>query len=195
MNKAVKNAIQDTRRAGEIVRRVRGIFSGGETRKTAVDMRSLVTETAELVSNEAAFRGTTLRIYGSSSLAPALADRIQIQQCMMNLLMNALDATSKVKSGPREIAIRIAAERTGWIELSVRDTGEGVAPAIASRLFEPFTTTKANGMGLGLLVTRSIIEAHGGRLWFDPNPDRGTTFTFTLPIAQANLTQLLRRTE
>jgi signal transduction histidine kinase len=195
IHKAVKNAIQDTRRAGEIVRRVRGIFSGSETRKTAVDMRLLVTETAELVSNEAAFRGTTLQIYGSSSLAPALADRIQIQQCIMNLLMNALDATSKVKSGPREIAIRVAPERTGWLELSVRDTGEGVAPAIASRLFEPFTTTKANGMGLGLLVTRSIIEAHGGRLWFDPNPDRGTTFTFTLPIAQANRTQLLRRTE
>ena len=124
-----------------------------------------------------------------------LADRIQIQQCIMNLLMNALDATSQVKSGPREITIRLAPERSGWIELSVCDTGEGVAPAIARRLFEPFTTTKANGMGLGLLVTRSIIEGHGGRLSFNPNPNGGTTFTFTLPIARGSRTHLLRATQ
>jgi len=105
--KAVKNAIQDGKRAGEIVRRVRGIFRGGETCKAAVDLRSLAEETAELMSNEAVFRGITLRIDDSQSVSPpALADRIQIQQCIMNLLMNALEATSQVKGHPREITIR-----------------------------------------------------------------------------------------
>lgn len=193
--KAVRNAIQDARRAGEIVLRVRGLFSAGENRKTAVDMRSLVRETTDLASNEAAFRGTALRIDDAPSLSPVLADRIQIQQCIMNLLMNALDATSQVKSGTREVRIRIAPERPGWIELSVSDTGEGVAPAIATRLFEPFTTTKPKGMGLGLLVTRSIIEGHGGRLWFDSNPSGGAIFTFTLPVAHGNGVQTLRGKE
>jgi two-component system sensor kinase FixL len=158
-------------------------------------MRSLVRETTELLSNEAAFRGTALQIDDAPSLSPVLADRIQIQQCIMNLLMNALDATSQMKSGTREVRIRIAPERPGWIELSVSDTGEGVAPAIATRLFEPFTTTKPKGMGLGLLVTRSIIEGHGGRLWFDSNPSGGAIFTFTLPVAHGNGVQTLRGKE
>jgi signal transduction histidine kinase len=193
--KAVKNAIRDAKRAGEIVRRIRGIFKGGETRKTAVNLHSLAQATAELMRNEAAFRRTTLRIDDSLSVPSTLADPLQIQQCIMNLLMNAVDATSQVKTGPREVTIRIAPERTGWIGLSVCDTGAGVAPAIASRVFEPFATTKPNGMGLGLLVTKSIIEGHGGRVWFNPNPDRGTTFTFTLPIAHGNRAETLQTSE
>jgi signal transduction histidine kinase len=183
--KAVKNAIQDVKRAGEIVRRVRGFFQNGAAHRTAVDLRSVVKEVAELVSNEASFRRTTLRIDDSSTVLPALADRVQIQQCVMNLLINALDATSQVKSGPREISIRIAPERRGWIGVSICDTGAGVVPEIANRLFEPFATTKPNGMGLGLLVTKSIVEGHGGRVWFTSNRDGGTTFTFTLPVAKS----------
>jgi signal transduction histidine kinase len=182
-SKAVKNAIQDARRAADIVRRLRAIFRGDETHKTEIDLSSLVTEVIELVANEAAFRGITLRSDDLPARIEVLADRIQIQQCLLNLLMNAFDATGAIKPTVPEIRIGIAAKEKGWIELSVSDNGVGVDPAVRSRLFEPFVTTKANGMGLGLLVTKSIVEAHGGRLWFTPNPGAGITFTFTLPAA------------
>jgi len=113
-----------------------------------------------------------------------LGDRIQIQQCAMNLLMNALDATARIKSGPREVTVEITSERNGWLEISVCDSGAGVDPSIANHLFEPFVTTKPKGMGLGLLVTRSIVDDHGGRIWFSKNPKGGSIFTFTLPMAQ-----------
>jgi signal transduction histidine kinase len=186
--KAVKNAIQDAKRAGEIVRRVRAIFKSGLSHKASIDVHSLLKEVVELVRNEAVARGVALRIEDSTSPSRAQADRIQIQQCVMNLLMNALDATSEAASGPREITIRVAAENVEWIEIRVSDMGDGIDPAIRTRVFEPFTTTKARGMGLGLLVTRSIVEGHGGRIWFTANQDRGTTFAFTLPIAREERT-------
>ena len=98
--------------------------------------------------------------------------------------MNSLDAITESKTDQRQIMIKIAKEKSGWVGISVRDTGGGIHPSVAGRLFEPFTTTKSNGMGLGLLVTRSIVESHGGKIWATPNPDRGTTFTFTVPLAQ-----------
>src|SRR5260370_27431639 len=98
--------------------------------------------------------------------------------------MNALDATAQSESGPREVTIRIAPEKSGWIGVSVCDTGPGVDPSVANRIFESFVTTKTKGMGLGLLVTRSIVEGHGGRIWFTPNPGGGSAFTFTLPVAR-----------
>jgi signal transduction histidine kinase len=99
--------------------------------------------------------------------------------------VNALDATAQTESGPREVTIRIAPEKIGWIGVSVCDTGPGVDPSVANQMFESIVTTKTKGMGLGLLVTRSIVEGHGGRIWFTPNPGGGSTFTFTLPVAQA----------
>jgi signal transduction histidine kinase len=190
---AVANAIEDTKRAGEIVRRFRGLFKGDESRKTAIDLRLLVKEVGELAGGEAAAREVTLRIDGPSQLPSVAADRLQIQQCVLNLLMNALDATAQNKSGPREVTIGFAQENSGWVEVSVSDTGPGIDPSIAKKIFEPFVTTKNKGMGLGLLVTRSIVEDHGGRVWFTANPNGGTTFTFTLPVAGATRARGSRR--
>jgi len=181
---AVKNAVEDAKRAAAIVRRVRGMFNRGGTQKRALDVSSLVKEAIELVGNESALRGIAVRFDASPKVPRVLADRIQIQQCLLNLLMNSFDAVARVKSRSPEVTICTAPENHGWIELSVHDNGAGVEPAVANRLFEPFVTTKPGGMGLGLLVTRSIVESHGGKLLFNENPDGGTTVRFTLPRAR-----------
>jgi two-component system, LuxR family, sensor kinase FixL len=157
-----------------------------------IDVGPLVKEVIALVANEAAFRGITLRFDDPPHMSRVLADRIQIQQCLLNLLMNGFDAIAQIKSGAREVTISTTPEQNGWIKLGVCDNGPGVDPTVANRLFEPFVTTKTRGMGLGLLVTRSIIEAHGGKLWFTPNPDGGTTFSFTLPAAREKRTPTSR---
>jgi signal transduction histidine kinase len=182
-SKAIKNAIQDAKRAGEIVRRVRSMFKSDDTHKAAIDVGPLVNEVAELIGNEAAFRGIALRIDDSHVRLRILADHLQIQQCLLNLLTNSFDAIAQLRSSTPQVTISFAQEEKGWIRLSVRDNGGGVDPAVADRLFEPFFTTKTEGMGLGLLVTKSIVEGHGGRVWFNPNPEGGTTFSFTLPSA------------
>lgn len=181
---AVSDAIEDTKRAGEIVRRVRAMFKGDETRKSAIGIGVLVAEVVKLIESEAAVRGIAVRTEVSTSEPRIFGDRVQLQQCVLNLLMNAFEAIAEAKSDRREVAIKVAPEKTGWVSLSVSDTGAGVDPSVAHRLFEPFVTTKSKGMGLGLLVTRSIVETHGGKIWATPNPDRGATFTFTLPLAK-----------
>ncbi len=190
---AVRNAIEDTKRAGEIVRRLRSMFRGDETHKVAINISPLAKEIVNLVGSEAASREIILRIDDSPTLPRVIGDRLQIQQCLLNLLMNALDATAQTESGPREVTIRIAPEKIGWIGVSVCDTGPGVDPSVANRMFESFVTTKTKGMGLGLLVTRSIVEGHGGRIWFTPNSGGGSTFTFTLPILQEQQARASRR--
>jgi signal transduction histidine kinase len=184
-SKAIKNAIQDAKRAGEIVRRVRSMFKSDDTHKAAIDVGPLINEVVELIGNEAAFRGITLRIDDSPDGLWIRADHIQLQQCLLNLLTNSFDAIAQLRSGTPEVTLSFAQEKEGWIRLSVRDNGAGVDPAVADRLFEPFVTTKPKGMGLGLLVTKSIVEGHGGRVWFSPNPEGGTTFSFTLPSADS----------
>jgi signal transduction histidine kinase len=181
---AVNDAIEDTKRAGEIVRRVRSMFKGDNTRKRPIGIDALVAEVVGLIESEAAIREIAVRTEFSSSAQQVIGDRVQLQQCVLNLLMNAFDAITEAKSDRREVTIEMAPEKAGWIRLSVSDTGAGIDPSVANRLFEPFVTTKSKGMGLGLLVTRSIVENHGGKIWATPNPDRGATFTFTLPLAK-----------
>ena len=181
---AVSDAIEDTKRAGEIVRRVRAMFKGDDTRKRPTGISALVAEVVKLVESEAAVREVAVRTEVLPSTPQVIGDRVQLQQCVLNLLMNAFEAIAEAKSNRREVTIKSAPEKTGWISLSVSDTGTGIDSSVAHRLFEPFVTTKSKGMGLGLLVTRSIVENHGGKIWATPNPDRGTTFTFTLPLAK-----------
>jgi signal transduction histidine kinase len=190
---AVNNAIEDTKRTAEIVRRIRAMFKRHVEHKTSLDIGALVNEVVKLTAGEAAGRKTIVQTHVSPSVQWVIGDSIQIQQCLLNLIMNAFDAISEAKSDPREIVVRIEPERTGWIGVSVCDTGAGINPGVANRLFEPFVTTKREGMGLGLLVTRSIVEGHGGRISARPNADRGTTFTFTLPVAEKRRVRPLRR--
>jgi signal transduction histidine kinase len=183
-SRAVNNAIEDAKRAGEIVRRVRAMFKGDSTKKAAIDMVALVREVVGLIGSELALRKIQMQIEASPSVPPVFGDRILLQQCILNLLMNAVDAIANVQSDQREVTIEIAPEKQGWVAVSVHDAGPGIHPSIAGRLFEPFVTTKTNGMGLGLLVTRSIVEDHGGKILAEANDEGGTTFTFTVPAAE-----------
>ena len=182
-SRAVNNAIEDAKRAGEIVRRVRAMFRGDVTKKTSIAMAELVNEVAALVASEASLRQISVQIQASSALPAVLGDRILLQQCLLNLLMNAFEALASVDRAQRKVTVQIALRRLESIEIRINDTGPGIHPSIAARLFEPFVTTKSNGMGLGLLVTRSIIEEHGGKIVPEPGAERGTTFTLTLPVA------------
>jgi signal transduction histidine kinase len=181
---AVNSAIEETKRTAEIVRRIRFMFKRGGERKTALAIGALLDDVVKLAAGEAVVRRIPVQIELSPSVRRIMGDAVQLQQCVLNLLMNAFDAIEEVKSDHRDVTIRVAPEKTGWVAVSVCDSGAGIDPAVANRLFEPFVTTKSEGMGLGLLVTRSIVENHGGRIWATPNPERGTTFTFTLPVAE-----------
>jgi signal transduction histidine kinase len=181
---AVNNAIEDTKRAAEITRRIRFMFMAHPEHKTVVGIGALAEEVANLIASEATLRRVQVLLEVSPAVKRVIGDRIQLQQCLLNLLMNGLDAITEIKSDQREMLIKIAQDKPGWAGISVRDTGGGIDASVANRLFEAFVTTKINGMGLGLLVTRSIVENHGGKIWATPNPDRGTTFTFTVPLVQ-----------
>ena len=189
---AVNNAIEDTNRTAEIVRRIRVMFKKHVEYKTAIGIGALISEVIKLTGGEATVRKISVEVQISPSVRRVIGDRIQLQQCVLNLLMNAFDAIAESKSESRGVTIKAAPEKTGWVAVAVSDSGAGIAPSVAKRLFEPFVTTKSEGMGLGLLVTRSIVESHGGRIWATPNPDRGTTFTFTLPVAERKRPSALR---
>ena len=190
---AVNNAIDDTKRTAEIVRRIRFMFKKHVEHKTAIGIGGLVGEVVKLTAGEATVRKISVQIHVSPSVKRVTGDSIQLQQCILNLLMNAFDAIAEGKSDQRGVTIKVAPEKTGWVGVSVSDSGGGIDPAVANRLFEPFVTTKSEGMGLGLLVTRSIVEGHGGRIWVTPNSDRGATFTFTLPVAERKRSSAARR--
>jgi|HubBroStandDraft_1064217.scaffolds.fasta_scaffold01969_5 signal transduction histidine kinase len=190
---AVNNAIDDTKRTAEIVRRIRFMFKRHVEHKAAIAIGGLIGEVVKLTAGEASVRKIAVQLDVSPSGQRVVGDSIQLQQCVLNLVMNAFDAISEGKSARRDVAIKVAPEKIGWVGVSVRDSGSGIDPAVAKRLFEPFVTTKSEGMGLGLLVTRSIVESHGGRIWASPNPDQGTTFTFTLPVAETKRASLSRR--
>jgi signal transduction histidine kinase len=192
---AVSNAIEDTKRTAEIVRRIRFMFKKHVEHKSAIGLAPLIDEVMKLTAGEATVRKISVQTQISPPAQRVIGDRIQLQQCVLNLLMNAFDAIAEAKSDQRGVTIKVAPEKTGWVAVCVSDSGAGIDPAIANRLFEPFVTTKSEGMGLGLLVSRSIVENHGGRIWSTPNPDRGTSFTFTLPVAERKRSSTSRRAE
>jgi signal transduction histidine kinase len=185
---AVNSAIEDTKRTAGIVRRIRSMFKNQPEHKAAIGIGGLIGEVVKLTAGEASVRKIAVQIEVSPPGQRVIGDSIQLQQCVLNLVMNAFDAITDAKSPRRDVVIKVAPEKIGWAAVGVCDSGGGIDPAVAKRLFEPFVTTKTDGMGLGLLVTRSIVESHGGRIWASPNPDQGTTFTFTLPVAERKRT-------
>jgi signal transduction histidine kinase len=173
--------IRDCKRGGDVIARVRALVKKSTPTLALLDLSETVREVLDIVNIEAGHHQVSMHTELDAGLPPVKGDRVQLQQVVLNLVMNAIDAM-KVVTGPRQLLIR--SQRQGSTELLVvvRDSGIGLDQQNIERLFEPFYTTKLEGMGLGLRISRSIIEEHGGRLWATPNAGPGTTLQFTLPI-------------
>ena len=177
---AASRVINDVTRASEIISRIGSLFKKDVLERELVDVNELVREMTVLLRNEAARYSISIRSDLSANVARVMADRIQLQQVFMNLMLNGIEAMKDMGS-PGELTIR-SQQCDGQLLVSVDDTGFGLEPERAEQVFNTFYTTKAQGTGMGLPISRSIIESHGGRLWARPNPGRGATFQFTLPI-------------
>jgi PAS domain S-box-containing protein len=180
--RSVEWIINDGNRASEVIRRVRALANKTETEKVSLDVNDVITEVMTLVQRELSSHEVSLRTELASALPMILADRIQLQQVMINLVMNGIEAMQSVTDRPRELMIRSRQDDTQQVLVSVTDCGVGIAAENADRLFNAFFTTKASGMGMGLSICRSIIEAHGGRLRATSNVPHGAAFQFTLPV-------------
>ena len=180
---AIESAAEQALRAGQIIRRLREFVSRGESDYVPEDMRRLVEEACALALVGAKEAGVHFTLRFDNDLPPVLADKIQIQQVLVNLIRNAIEAMQQTET--RELTVSVSASDANMAQISVRDTGSGITPEILPQLFQPFVTSKPHGMGVGLSISRTIAESHGGRLWAEPGPDRGTIFHLTLRIADA----------
>ena len=178
----MEKAIAQAHRAGDVIRRLRGFVSKGETDRRIHNLNQLVEEALALALVGARQRGVRTSLQLDHELPPVLVDQVQIQQVVLNLVLNAIEAMEQVERRELAISTRAVAQQ-GMAEVIVADTGPGIAPELADRLFQPFVTTKATGMGLGLSICREIVEAHHGRLTTAPASPGGTAFRITLPIA------------
>jgi PAS domain S-box-containing protein len=173
---------KDDHRAGDVIDRMRGLLSRRKLERTPMNVRELVDEVLALIRPDAIHRRVHLSSEVPGNLGPVLVNRVHLQQVLLNLLLNAMDAMSETPQQERQLVVTAQQADGQWIEVCVRDTGPGIPEARLPSLFEPFYTTKPQGLGIGLPISRTIIEAHGGKLWAENHPERGAMFRFTLPI-------------
>jgi PAS domain S-box-containing protein len=178
-----RRTIRDGNRASEVITRLRALFSKKDTTTEPVDLSEATREVIALSLNDLKRAGVILRAELADDLPPVTGDRIQLQQVVLNLLLNASDAMSCVEGRPRHLVVRTERDEDDCVRTTVQDSGVGIDPKNVDRVFDSFYTTKNAGMGMGLSVSRSIIESHHGRLWVTPNDGPGTTFSFSLPRA------------
>jgi C4-dicarboxylate-specific signal transduction histidine kinase len=181
---ALANIVADGKRAGEVIARIRALTKRQAPRMELLDVNRKVREVLALAEHELKTHDVILRAELAPKLPSVAGDRVQLQQVLLNLIVNAIEAMSGVQDRPRELTIVSARSETDAVVVEVRDSGPGLEPDRAERVFEPFYTTKAQGIGIGLSISRSIVEAHGGRLWATANSPHGAVFRFTLPVAE-----------
>jgi PAS domain S-box-containing protein len=183
LRRAMVEVAKQSERAGEVIRRLRGFVRRGEPQRVAVDVNAAVREVLSMTSADLRQQEVKVKLQLGKRLPAVLADAIQIQQVVMNLVRNAIDAMAETERSRREL--RIKTRRRGpYIEVAVQDAGRGIDGEAGGRVFESFFTTKTHGLGMGLSISRSIIELHDGRIWVTPNAKGGVTFQFVLPLAR-----------
>jgi PAS domain S-box-containing protein len=181
---AIERIIRDGNRASEVIRRLRDLMRKTEPQMAPLDINDVISDVVALVQRELLTNGVGLRLDLAALPFPIFGDRVQLQQVIINLVMNGIEAMSPVTERPRELWIRSYPHDENQILVAVQDSGVGINPEQIDRMFNPFFTTKQDGMGMGLSICRSIIEAHGGELWALANVRSGATFEFTVPIHQ-----------
>lgn len=174
---------RDDKRAGDVIDRMRSLFKRQRLTSSAIDLRDLAEDTVAMARPDAEKRRVKLKLEIAPHLPPAQGDRVHIQQVLLNLILNGMDAMNDIPKSRRSLVVGVQKTRNDNLQVSVSDCGAGIDPDHAVHLFEPFFTTKANGMGMGLAISKTIIEAHGGDIWVASRGAEGTTFTFLLPPA------------
>jgi signal transduction histidine kinase len=180
----LSDIVEDDKRAGEVIHRLRGLLRKDSLDFTALDVGETVGEVARLVSGDAAVRNVSVRLELAADLPPVRGDRVQLQQVVLNLVLNGLDAMRESVAGDRTLILRAAQESPAGVRVTVQDSGAGIDEAHFDYIFDAFYTTKPDGLGMGLAIARSIVEAHGGQLAARNNSTGGSTFSFTLPIGE-----------
>jgi C4-dicarboxylate-specific signal transduction histidine kinase len=181
VREALACIVKDIDRASDVIDRIGSLIKKTPPRKEVVDLNAAILEVTALIHSEAVKTGVTVATQLADDSPPIRCDRVQLQQVMLNLIVNAIQSMSGVEDGDRELHISTASIEPGGVCFAVRDTGHGPRPESLPHLFNPFYTTKPDGMGMGLSICRSIIEAHGGRLWATRCEPRGALFQFTIP--------------
>ena len=182
--RSVEWIVDDSNRASEVIKRVRALAQKTDIEKVPLDINDVVREGVALVQRELTSNQVSLRMNLASALPIILGDRVQLQQVIINLVMNGIEAMQSVADRPRELAVRSGRDDMRRVFLTVTDCGVGISGEEVDRLFSPFFTTKPGGMGMGLSICRSIVEAHEGRLSVSRNEGPGATFQFVLPLHQ-----------
>jgi C4-dicarboxylate-specific signal transduction histidine kinase len=182
VREALAGIVGNADRAGDIIGRIREQIRKAPPRKERFDLNAAIDEVIVLGRSAIIKNRVWVQTRLSEGLFPVHGDRVQLQQVVLNLLLNAVEAMGSVEAAPRDLLISTKQDRTGLL-VAVRDSGPGIDPSHIERVFDAFYTTKSSGMGMGLSICRSIVDAHGGRLWAEANEPRGAIFQFTLPAA------------
>jgi len=184
VRECLTDIVADDKRAGEVIRTLRVLLRKGESQASLVDLNEVVTEAIRLLRTDAMLRHASVKFEPLPALRLVLGDRTQLYQVVLNLIVNSLEATAERPPSDRWVFVRTAESDGDRVQLTVEDSGKGIAEGNLARVFDPFFTTKQEGLGMGLSISRTIVQAHGGRIWAENSARHGVVFHCTLPVAQ-----------
>jgi two-component system sensor kinase FixL len=179
----MEQVTEQAERANQIIRRVRSFIQKEEQERGKIDVNEAIRNVADLLHSDAREHSAAIKLDLAAALPSVVADPFQIQQVILNLAHNGMEAMSEVRSASRHLMIHTTVSGDGVVEIAVCDRGQVISTEVLDRVFDPFFTTKTTGLGMGLSISRSIIESHGGRLWATSDRETGTVFRFTLPVS------------